>query len=732
LWRRGAALLLILVCGGARAETPSCAQLQYRGAFSPASNDRHVVIHADHADGNLGSNGLSTLSGSVHVSQKGREFSTNKLDYDGATRHLRVDQESLFRDPHFIIKSGTADFDLNRQSGVFTDSTFTLPQRDSRGSAGRIELDQAGTATLHDAHYTTCAPGNDAWMLEAREIHLDQKEGLGTAHDALLRFQGVPLLYLPYFQFPIDGRRRTGLLYPTIGEGGKVGFDARIPLYLNLAPNFDDTFTPRFMTRRGVQLGNQFRYLLGRDTGEFYYQYLNNDQVTGHERSYIHLQQEGLLADHLDFDVNFAQVSDINYFDDFGGAYSDGNLVDSSTPYLPRGATLTYHGESPYTVQLLAESYQPLSVITNPSNRPYTRLPELRFNGITANDFEHVRAGMDSSATNFERKDSLQGQRLYLDPYLRWDLDRTGWFLSSRVDGTYTGYALSGPLNGVDQNAQRVLPEYSMEGGLKFDRNTDSGMLQTLEPHLFYLYVPYRNQDALPVFDSGLPDFDFPELFARNLYTGEDRIADANQLTSVLTTQLIDPDTGLVRLSASIGQIYRFTAPRVAIPGLPLPSAGTSDYVGSVDYRLSQRWDAQSTVQWSPDAGQFARGTAALRYRGEDRQRFDIAYRYRQGLLNQADFSVVTPISDRWRVAGRVIYSIRDASALEAFGGVEYETCCWAIRGGVRRYISNVSGAMSTGTFLQFTLKGLTSLGSGWGSLLPIDDTPLVVANPRR
>lgn len=727
-----AALLLLALASGAEAAVPSCPQLTYGNAFSPASTDQHVVIQADHASGSLGNNGISTLSGAVHVSQNGREFSTSQLDYDRATQHLLVNQESLFRDPHFIIKSGTANFDLNSQSGVFTQSEITLPQRHSRGSAARISVARAGTAELDHARYTTCAPGDEAWVLTASRINLDQKQGVGTARNAVLHFQGLPLLYLPYFQFPTDGRRHSGLLYPTIAQSGKTGFDARIPLYLNLAPNFDDTFTPRLLSRRGVLLGNDFRYLFERNTGSFEYQYLNHDRDTGGVRSFIHVQQQGLLSDRLGLDVNFAQVSDINYFDDFGGASNANGLLNSSTPYLPRGATLTYHGTSPYTIRLLAQSYQPLAIISDPNNKPYTRLPELTFDGITSNDLHNIRAGIDSSATNFQRKNSIQGQRLYLDPYLRWDLDRTGWYASSRIDGTYTKYALSGPLNGLPQNPQRVLPEFSLGGGLKFERTTDGGRLQTLEPHLFYLYVPFKNQDNLPVFDSGLPDFDFPELFARNRYTGEDRIADANQLTSVLTTRLIDPVTGLVSLSASIGQIYRFVAPKVVLPGFDLPSAGTSDYVGSIDYRLSRHWDTRGTVQWSPSSNRITRSAVALRYRGEHRERFDIAYRYRQGLFNQADVSFVAPVYERWHVAGRLIYSIRDASSLEAFGGVEYETCCWAIRGGVRRYVSSVTGGFSTGGFVQFTLKGLTSLGSGWANLLPIDDTRLNSLNRNR
>lgn len=729
------AVLSLMVAAGAHAAASSCPQLDYGMSLVPASHGNHIVIHANQASGSLGGNGVASLSGAVRVSQYGRELSASQLDYNHATHELLAKHGLLFRGPHFIIKSGQVQFNLNQRSGVFTHNAFTLPQRNSRGSAQRIALAQAGTAELDEAQYTTCSPGDESWILKAKRIRIDQRKGVGTAHDAVLWFQHIPLFYLPYFQFPTDGRRHTGLLLPSFGESGRNGFDVRVPLYLNLAPNFDDTFTPRVLTHRGVQLNNDFRYLFKRGKGSFDYHYMNHDRVEGHERSFIRWEHEELLSHRLSLKVDFSQVSDINYFDDFGGGYnnangniaSNGGLATSSTPYLTRGAILTYHGHAPYTIQLQAQSYQPLAIITNPDNEPYKILPELSFNGITSHRFLNVGAGFSSAIANFTRSDSIQGQRLFMDPYLQWDLDHDGWYVNSRVDGTYTRYALSGPLNGLPESPQRWLPEYSLGGGLKFERTTASGLLQTLEPKVFYLYVPYRNQSDLPIFDTGLPDFDFSELFARNRYTGEDRIADANQVTSVLTSRLINPLTGRVRLSASFGQIYRFTAPRVALPGTPLPASGTSDYVGSIDYQLAKHWATEGTIQWSAANSHIARGIVALQYLSSAQQRLNIAYRYRQNLFNQADVSFVQPIGNRWHIAGRLIYSIRNSSSLEAFGGLEYETCCWAIRGGVRRYIANVSGKLSTGFFLQLTLKGLTSVGTGWGGLLPNDDnTPLV------
>lgn len=671
--------------------------------------------------------GLSTLSGAVHVSQNGRQFSSRQLQYSHHKQQLLFNRPFLFREPGFIISSGSGAFNLSEGSGYFNNNLFTLPDRASHGSARHIDVTKNGTVNLSNARYTTCSPGDNAWVLEAQHLHLNRKTGLGTAYNALLRIGGIPVMYLPYLRFPIDGRRRTGFLFPTIGEGTTTGFDVRLPVYFNLGPNYDDTFTPRFMSRRGLQLNNQFRYLLSNDRGSLEYQYLYRDEVTHEERSFIHFQNEGLITHRLGLDINFAQVSDINYFSDFGGYYYDNSLAYSTIPYLPRGATLTYHGNGPYTVRITAESYQPLTLLTNPNDQPYKLLPDINFTGLTANSIDHVRAGIDVDATNFERKNSIQGQRFYLDPYLRWGIDRTDWFASSRLDGTYTDYALSGPLNGLSSNPHRLLPEFSIGGGLRFERVTGGGMLQSLEPRIFYLFVPYTDQSDLPVFDTGLPDFNFPALFARNLYTGIDRISNANQLTTVLTTRLINPRNGMQRLTASFGQIYRFSAPKVGLPGVNLPSAGTSDFVANIDYLLSRQWDLRAAAQWSPTGNRFTRGAMAVHYLGPRNLRVDLAYHYQRGLYDQADIGFIAPIVNRWRFAGRLIYSLKNHSSFASFAGIEYDTCCWAMKAGFSRYITSASGKFSNGVLLQFTLKGLSSLGRGWASLLPSPDNNLAM-----
>jgi LPS-assembly protein len=705
----------LFAIAAAHAEPSSCPQQDYSQELPPMPADPRLEMHADQSL--FERNGISTLSGSVFMSQNGREFAAQSLHYDGAARRIDVESQSLFRDRDvFIIRSDQAHYDLNNDRGQFLGTQFSLPKQSSRGSSERIDLEEQNTATLTAARYTGCSPEHESWVLQSSTLKLDQEEGLGTAHNAVLRFGGVPVFYVPYFRFPIDDQRRTGMLVPTFGESTRTGLDLRVPVYLNLAPNYDATLTPRIMSRRGEQIQGDFRYLLSHSEGTLHGEYLPYDQETHVERNYVDYSQQTLISRQLAFDAHYAEVSDLNYFADLGGKYDS-----AATPYLERVATLTYQAPAQYSVKLLAQDFQPLAGLTSAQN-PYQRLPAILFDGRTKNRYLGFGAGLDTDFSNFSRSDSVEGQRLYADPYIRWEEDRSSWFAAAQSDLTYTAYNLTGTLaNDQPSEPRRTLPQFSLDGGLRFERLTGNGDLQTLEPRLFYLYVPYRDQAQLPLFDTGAPDFDFPQLYSTNRYSGIDRISDANQLTTAVTTRVLDPDLGRPQLTASLGQIYRFQAPRVALPNENTPDRGSSDYVANVDYTLSRRWAAESIVLWSPDSGSFDRTEAGVRYRGEA-SRFDLSYRYLHGSYRQADASFSAPVSGNWRLAGRLRYSIQDQSLLDTFAGVEYDTCCWALQTFYRRYLASIDGQFNDGVYFQVVLKGLTHLGSGFNTLLPPDE----------
>jgi LPS-assembly protein len=702
-----------------RSAPASCPQIDYSRELPPIAADLRLVLNADHVE--LRQNGLSRLTGSVLISQDGREFSAQQVDYSDADKHLKVDSQSLFRDPSLIVKSQSLDYDLLAEQGVFNQASYTLIPLAGRGQSDRIEVARAGWAHLFDVSYTTCAPDAESWLLRADRIELDQDAGMGYAHNATLRFQDVPILWLPYFQFPIDGERHTGFLPPILGQTHNTGVDLRTPFYLNLAPNYDATLIPRYMSQRGAQLGGKLRYLWEKGEGQLYGEYMSWDQDAHEQRDYLNFSHQSLFNQRLGVEAQYASVSDRNYFEDLGG-----NVDLTSTSFLAQGAKLTYAAPASYTITAQVQGYQPVASALAIDDNPYQRLPQITLDALSRNAYWDTHAGFEGQFTNFARSNSVEGQRLIAQPYLRWQKDHAAWYMAAQTDLSYTYYNLSGTTGAEPSQPQRTLPVLSGEGGLRFERLTDAGSLQTLEPKLYYLYVPYHAQDQLPVFDSGEPDFDFPELFARNRYTGADRISDANQLTSALSTRLIDPSSGLVRVTASLGEIYRFNAPRVGLPGFSNPSPGSSDYIGSTEYQITPRWAAAAIAEWSSSFDRFKRTEMDLRYREPENglygRRLDVAYRYFNGLLQQADVSFSTPIVDRWRAAARVRYSLYDSEIQDSFLGLEYQTCCWAVRATYRRYISNSNGSFNNGVYFQLDLKGLSRLGAGFDELLPATD----------
>jgi LPS-assembly protein len=703
-----------------------CPQLAPSEALElPEPTDDRLVLTADQAE--LTQDGLSTLAGTVRLVKGGSRLEAQALSYDPQTQQVKLAAESLFRNRDLIVRSQRAELDLANETGAFHGTEFTLVGRSARGAAETIRLAKDGTVDVSDVYYTTCAPGSKAWFLEASDIELDRKEGLGRAKHARLRFGYVPVLYLPYFQFPIDDRRRTGLLFPTLGDSDNTGFDLRMPLYLNLAPNYDAMITPRYMSERGTQVATEGRYLSSRETAQATYEYLDRDERTDERRSFFSFHHRGLVNRRLAAETLYGDVSDTRYFEDLSG-----RLEAASITHLERSAQLTYAAPAAYSVMARVTDYQtvsetalldPLTGVPNPGLEPYQRLPEIRVDAITPGAKWGTRLGITSQYANFVHRSLTNGQRLDIDPFMRFVSDHSAWYAASQLDVRYTRYVVAEP----GATLTRTLPQFSLEGGLRFERVTGAGELQTLEPRLYYLHVPFRDQAGLPQFDSGEPDFDFVQLFERNRYSGVDRISDANHLALALTSRLLDPGDGTQRLSASVGQIYRFEDTRVALADCTTnctADQGGTDFIGELDYRLPYDLRFTTTGQWSQDRNEIIRGSAGLHYRSA-RRRADFSYRFREvlpltgGSLEQLDLSGSTPLFGPISALGRWRYSRDDDRTLEALAGLEFQTCCWALRTAYRRYQFNTDQDYTTGIYLQLELRGLTRIGAGFEALLP-------------
>ena len=575
-----------------------------------------------------------------------------------------------------------------------------MPKRPARGSAEQIKLAAAGYMSAANVLFTTCPVDNPSWQLHARDIAFDTNAGLGTAHGVKLDFKGVPILYSPYFSFPIDDQRKSGFLIPNIGQRDRTGLDLSAPYYVNIAPNLDDTVQPRYMSKRGLQVRNEFRYLMRGTTGQLNFEYLPNDDETHETRQYIDFRQQTHFGDEWRLNVNIEEVSDDTYFEDLGR-----NLAVASQTHLNRFVDLTYYAPS-WSLLSRIQDYQTIDSTLPDEQRPYQRQPQMVFAGRWLGP----RIGFDAvtELVNFDRNVGVTGWRLDSTDEFSMRFARAGMYLTPAVAWRQTNYWLDqGTLApGADSTLSRGLPVESIDTGMRFERETgESGRLQTLEPRMLYVRVPFVDQSQLPVFDTIVPDFNLIQLFRKYQFVGPDRVADTNQLSFGVTTRLIDA-SGSERLTATLGQTRYLEAQHVSLPGATPNSANASDYVAEMSLDR-QVWNLDLGFQWNSQTDSTARAETRFEYRPQNDRLFGFGYRFRRDLLEQGDVSVVWPVTDKWRILGSYSYSFLEQQALEQFVGWEYDACCWRFRAVGRRYVGRTGQQDSSITF-QLELKGLS------------------------
>jgi len=610
-----------------------------------------------------------------------------------------------------------AELHLDTRSGSTAAGRYWLFDRQGRGDTARVEFIDRDHTRLFDVSYSTCPEGREEWLLKARELDLDTDEDIGVARGATLRIYGLPVLYLPYFAFPISDRRKSGFLAPQVGYESTLGAVVAAPYYWNIAPNYDATITPRWMTRRGLQLQSEFRYLSASSNGKLEAEFLPNDKETGENRAagtYVHNQT---FSPYWNASINLRGVSDKDYLSDFGDRLS----VTSET-HLAENAELNYHGSS-WNFTARATDYQTIDRTIAPINRPYARLPQLLLAGST--EATNLRYGLESELVNFQRDAGVTGQRANIRPSVQLPLSRPYGYLTPTVGVQHIAYSLQQAPT-PDDNPSVTAPFASLDSGLYFDRSLTLGgrnFDQTLEPRFFYLYVPARAQDSLPNFDTSIPDFSFSNLFRSNRFVGGDRIADANQYTLALTTRLLDQESGAERFSASIGRIHYFDARTVNLPAGVVDN-DASDIAAEAIAWFPRNWHARLTTQWRTETDQAIRHDFYLQYQPAADRILNIGYRFIRDSLEQADVSAQWPIGQRWGVRGRSLYSLRDNDNVETYLGIEHRNCCSALRFYLtRRLVPAPAGSVTateqrSGFLLEFELSGLGGSNSRFESPL--------------
>ncbi|MBW0237081.1 MULTISPECIES: LPS-assembly protein LptD [Pseudomonas] len=729
---------------------------------------------------------VATLAGDVVMRQGSMQIEADEASLYQAESRGELNGKVRLRDNGALIVGDHADVQLDTGAAKVDNAEYVLHKSRIRGSALYAKRGENAIIRLKDGTYTTCEPNSNAWQLKGNNITLNPATGFGTATNVTLRVKDIPIFYTPYIYFPIDDRRQSGFLPPSFSSSSDTGFMLVTPYYFNLAPNYDATLYPRYMTKRGLLMEGEFRYLTESSEGQFGAAYLNDDnddrklQTDYTDKRYmLNWQHKGGLDSRVMTEVDYTKISDPYYFQDLE---SDQIGVESQDFVNQQGA-VSYRGDN-YTARLNAQAYQ-LATVTQIT--PYNMLPQLTFNGALPYhpggldfkyDTELVRFDRDLENGNFVDEDGkvssrldnnvtglarANGTRMNVAPAMSLPMNWSYGFLTPSLKYMYTQYDLDLDGKGkaqlatgdnFDSSVNRSVPIASIDSGLYFDRNTQwfgTNFRQTLEPRAFYLYVPERDQDDIPIFDTSESTFSYSSLWRDNRFTGTDRVGDENKLSLGVTSRWIE-ENGFERQRVSVGQAYYFKDRKVQLPGIDADradaTAGVSPYALEYAYRFNRDWRATADFNWDPDSHSTRSGSAMMHYQPEDNPNkvVNLGYRYRNDQvrydqytgkwtvgggdylspgdpgyikdyykIKQHDFSVIWPIVPQWNVISRWQYDYNRDRTLEAFGGFEYDNCCWKLRLISRYWVSNDEYSQEApenekgdhGVFLQIVLKGL-------------------------
>jgi len=651
------------------------------------------------------------LYGDVRLQRLDQLLRADRVDYTQDSTEYFAQGNVRYQDRSELMSADSMRGTTDPEHGVADNVRYQMLTSRGNGTARQATVIDADHANYLQGTFSTCDPSDRVWEIRSSTMAADQTTGIGRAHNVTLRVKGVPVLWLPYMRFPIDKQRQSGFLYPSFGSSSHAGFWFSLPYYFNLAPNYDATVTPRYYSKRGLMLGGEFRYLIGNSSGILQVDYMPHDKVADRDRGLLHFVDNTTLAPGWSFNTNINHVSDKSYFQDFGT-----NLIIAATSLLGSSAYINGSGTW-WDAGLGVDTWQITDPTIPDSAEPYKRLPRLFFDADRPfGPLGGPEWGVHAEAVRFESSFRPGGERADIYPYLTWPLQGAAWFVRPELGYRYTAYNLQQPVQpGGPTSPTRGVPIFDVDAGLIFERDDvnlfGNSYTQTLEPRIYYLRVPYRNQNDLPLFDTQPLTFDFWQLFTTNSFSGADRQENANNLSLALTTRLLD-ENGVEKLSASIGQIRYFDPQLVTYaPNDKTTSYNGSNYVGNLQIAISDNWRFTASQQWNPNTDETDVSTIGIQRRIKEDGVLNLAYRYRRGLLEQVDVSSEYPVNDNWKLVGRYDYSLRDRKVVDAFAGLEWDSCCTAARVLVRRYVRDYQGDVNNAVFFEVELKGLGSYG---------------------
>jgi LPS-assembly protein len=675
-----------------------------RGSAGPA------VIEADSMAGKA--KGQVEATGNVTLRQGGQSVRADALLFNQNTHEVDARGAVMLEQDGNTMSGPRLQLNMDTDVGNMEQPQYYLKENDAHGSADMLHIQDLKHYTFDKATYTTCPAGNQDWYLKMGTLELDRERQIGTAWNSTVNFKGVPILYSPWMDFPLNNQRKSGFLSPIFGSTVNGGTELTLPYYWNIAPNFDATIAPREMTKRGLMVNSEFRYMGEIYGGELNYDVLPNDKIANIDRTLFALNHNQTFGGNLFGYINYTRVSDDAYFRDLGNS-----LNATSQANLLQEAGLNLY-EDNWTSTLRVQKYQTLQDPAAPILVPYARMPQVTV------DAQQIRSGVNfafaGEYADYIHPTEVNGSRLVLNPSISYPLVRdSAYYVKPKVALHATYYSLGENNFAGLPNASRILPMFSVDSGAAFDRESNmfgGNYLQTLEPRAFYVYIPYRNQSELPNFDSALSNFDFTQIFTENRFSGSDRIGDANQITLAATSRLVDQGSGAERLKVMVGERFSFITPLVNLQ-TPSASTGRSDILLAVSGQRTKAWSLDSEFQYDPNESHLQLFNFTSHYHPEAGKTFNMGYRIQRDTMRQVDFSTQWPLINHWNIVGRWNYSLKDSRILEGIAGLEYNRSCWTLRIVTQRF-ATATLQTNTGFFVQLDLSGLVRVGSDPLSLL--------------
>lgn len=671
------------------------------------------------------------LTGGVELRQGAWRLLTESAVLDRKSNRVELPQGVTMRSQTTAISGEKAEFDVGERVFSVEDASFLIYEQHARGSAANVHSDQNSKLYIENGFYTTCPPGGRSWSLTSTYMVLDQKEGEGVARDLLIRVRDVPVLYFPYLSFPLDDRRRSGFLYPSItNSNAGSGIDFTMPYYLNLAPDYDATFSPRYIHGRGILSDLEGRHLSHTSKTVARIAYIEDDHdyrdKTGDDdgsRWALDFGNEAVPGAGWYSYMDINSVSDPDYLKDLNRT-----LEIAEESHLRRLWTLNYSRDFAFQSRVLG--YQTIDTTIPSEERPYLLLPQLNltvsqlYQGFTfdfSSEYTYFWRDNETLADEFK----VNGNRWRNQPSVAYPLTATWGYLTPKIRLDQTDYVLQDQTPGVDRHISRSVPFYSVDSGLYFDRSTHlfgRHYNQSLEPRLFYVYSPESAQDDIPNFDSSVATFSYSQLYREDRFVGGDRVGDNNRVTLGLTSRLNDMDEGNEILRASIGRIFYIRDQLVSLEGQGTEDRDGSPLAGELLWRPNERVDVKVEGQWSADTGTTDRGSTTMSFHDPDydslvnfSHRYDVSNLDSTLNLEQAEISGLQTLTPSVSVLGRWLFDLVDHRTIGMLGGIEYSSCCWRVQFLVRDALTDTlsgKGEMDRGYFLRFELRGLGSLSN--------------------